>query len=159
MFDWSGVYFQKVVAVPKAYTTLGYAAFMGTMATGRFIGDRLITRMGKQKVLQLSGIVIATGLLIAVLFPQIVPATTGFLIVGFGVSSVIPLIYSAAGKSTSLSPGVALAAVSSIGFLGFLVGPPVIGFIAQASSLRWSFSLIALLGLSTTILATKIKNW
>ena len=67
MFDWSGVYFQKVVAVPKAYTTLGYAAFMGTMATGRFIGDRLITRMGKQKVLQLSGIVIATGLLIAVL--------------------------------------------------------------------------------------------
>lgn len=107
----------------------------------------------------MSGIVIATGLLIAVLLPHIVLATIGFLIVGFGVSSVIPLIYSTAGKSTSLSPGVALAAVSSIGFLGFLVGPPVIGFIAQASSLRWSFSLIALLGLGTTILATKIKNW
>jgi MFS family permease len=159
MFDWSGVYFQKVVAVPKAYTTLGYAAFMGTMATGRFIGDRMITRIGKQKVLQISGIVIATGLLTAVVFPYLISATIGFLVVGFGVSTVIPLIYSAAGKSTTLSPGVALAAVSSIGFLGFLLGPPVIGFIAQASSLRWSFSLIAILGLGTTVLATKIKKW
>jgi hypothetical protein len=63
MFDWSGVYFQKVVEAPKELTTLGYVAFMGTMAGGRFIGDRIVTRFGKQKVLQGSGIVIATGLL------------------------------------------------------------------------------------------------
>ncbi len=158
MFDWSGVYFQKVVAVPKSMTTLGYAAFMGTMAGGRFVGDRLVTRFGKQRVLQGSGILIVTGLLTAVIFPEVIPATIGFLLVGFGVSSVVPLVYSTAGKSKTLSPGVALTAVSTIGFLGFLMGPPVVGFMAQAFSLRWSFTLIAALGFFTTILASVI-NW
>lgn len=157
MFDWSGVYFQKVVAAPKELITLGYAAFMGTMAGGRFVGDRIVTRFGQQRVLQGSGIVITTGLLIAVIFPSIVPVTIGFLLVGFGVSSVIPLVYSAAGRSKTMSPGVALAAVSSIGFLGFLLGPPIIGFIAEAFSLRWSFTLIALLGFGTTVLASVMK--
>ena len=159
MFDWSGVYFQKVVEAPKEFTTLGYAAFMSTMAGGRFIGDKVVTRLGIQKVLEASGVVITTGLLTAVLFPGIVTATIGFLLVGLGVSSVIPLVYSAAGKSKTLSPGMALTAVSTIGFLGFLMGPPLIGFIAQVFSLRWSFSLIAVLGLGTTVLASKIKSW
>ncbi len=159
MFDWSGVYFQKVVEVPKELTTLGYAAFMGTMAGGRFLGDRIVTKFGKQKVLQTSGVVITTGLLIAVIFPTIIFATIGFLLVGLGVSSVIPLVYSTAGKSAKMSPSVALAAVSTIGFLGFLMGPPVIGFIAQVFSLRWSFTLIAILGFGTTVMATKIRNW
>lgn len=157
MFDWSGVYFQKVVVVPKEMTTLGYAAFMSTMAGGRFLGDWLVTRIGKKLVLESSGITIASGLLISVLFPYIVPATIGFLLVGIGVSSVVPLVYSSAGKSKTLSPGVALTAVSTIGFLGFLLGPPVVGFMAQAFSLRWSFTLIAVLGLGTTILASQIK--
>jgi MFS family permease len=82
MFDWSGVYFQKVVEAPKELITLGYAAFMGTMAGGRFIGDKIVTKIGKQKVLQASGIIIAAGLLIAVIFPTIIPATVGFLLVG-----------------------------------------------------------------------------
>lgn len=157
MFDWSGVYFQKVVQVPKEITTLGYAAFMSTMAGGRFVGDWLVTRIGKQRVLQGSGIVIVAGLLTAVLLPQLVPATIGFLLVGFGVSSVVPLVYSAAGKSKAMSPGVALTAVSTIGFLGFLLGPPVVGFMAQALSLRWSFTLIAALGFCTTILSSLIR--
>lgn len=157
MFDWSGVYFQKVVVVPKEMTTMGYAAFMSTMAGGRFLGDWLVTKIGKKLVLESSGITIASGLLISVLFPYIVPATIGFLLVGIGVSSVVPLVYSSAGKSKTLSPGVALTAVSTIGFLGFLLGPPVVGFMAQAFSLRWSFTLIAVLGLGTTILASQIK--
>jgi MFS family permease len=158
MFDWSGVYFQKIVEAPAALTTLGYTAFMATMAGGRFVGDKIVTRFGKQKVLQGSGIVIAAGLLTAISFPTIITATAGFLLVGIGVSSVIPLVYSTAGKSKKLSPGVALTAVSSIGFLGFLLGPPIIGFIAQAFSLRWSFALIAVLGFCTTILASLI-DW
>lgn len=157
MFDWSGVYFQKVVSVPKELITLGYAAFMGTMATGRFLGDRIVAHFGQQRVLQASGILITAGLFTAVIFPTIVMATLGFALVGFGVSSVIPLIYSAAGRSPHMSPGVALAAVSTIGFLGFLLGPPIIGFVAQNASLRWSFSLIALLGSGTTLLASAMK--
>jgi MFS family permease len=158
MFDWSGVYFQKVVQVPKAYTTVGYVAFMSTMAGGRFAADWLVTRMGTSRVLQGSGIMIATGLLIAVVFPYLLTATIGFLLVGIGVSSVVPLVYALAGRSKTMSPGMALAAVSTIGFLGFLMGPPVIGFIAQAASLRWSFTLIAVLGLATTLLASQTKK-
>lgn len=157
MFDWSGVYFQNVVHAPKAQITLGYASFMGTMAAGRFLGDRIVTRFGRQRVLQGSGMLITAGLLVAVIFPDIVTATSGFLLVGFGVSSVVPLVYSSAGRSKKFSPGVALAAVTTIGFLGFLVGPPIIGFVAQALNLRWSFTLIALLGFGTTVLATFTK--
>jgi MFS family permease len=68
------------------------------------------------------------------------------------------MVYGLAGKSKTMPPEFALAAVSTISFLGFLLGPPVIGFIAQMSSLRWSFVLIALLGFGTTLLATRLKH-
>lgn len=157
MFDWSGVYFQKVVEVPTSLTTLGYVAFMSSMAAGRFIADWLVTKFGVKLILQCSGLIIATGLLIAVIFPFISTATIGFLLVGIGVSSVVPLVYGLAGKSGTMSPGVALAAVSSVGFLGFLVGPPLIGFISQFAGLRLAFTVIAVIGFGTSILATKVK--
>lgn len=155
MFDWSGVYFEKVIEVPNIYITLGYSAFMFTMASGRFVGDWLTTKLGGKLMLQMSGVLVATGLMLAVIFPNIIVATFGFLLVGLGVSTVVPLVYSAAGKSSTMTPGAALAAVSTIGFVGFLFGPPVIGFIAQASNLRWSFTFIAVLGFSITLLAAK----
>jgi MFS family permease len=105
-------------------------------------------------MIQISGIIIASGLLLSVLFPFIIPATIGFLLVGFGVSSVVPLVYGAAGRYGKMNAGVAIAAVSTIGYFGFLFGPPMIGFIAQAASLRLSFLVIAVLGFSTFLLAT-----
>jgi len=157
MFDWSGVYFQKVVKAKAAWIGAGYTAFMSTMAAGRFVADWLVTRFGIKRILQVSGVVIATGLSLAILFPNIPVSIAGFILVGAGVSSVVPLVYSAAGKSKIVSPGVALAAVSTIGYLGFLIGPPAIGFIAHASSLRVSFILIAMLGLTTTLVASRTK--
>jgi MFS family permease len=157
MFDWSGVYFQNVVKAKAAWIGAGYTAFMSTMAAGRFVADWLVTHFGIKKILQTSGVVIATGLSVAIIFPDIATSIAGFILVGAGVSSVVPLVYSAAGKSKKVSPGVALAAVSTIGYLGFLIGPPLIGFIAQASSLRVSFILIALLGLTTTFMASRTK--
>jgi MFS family permease len=111
-----------------------------------------------KRTLQLSGILIASGLLTAVALPFLGTAILGFFLVGFGVSSVVPLVYSAAGKSTVMSPGVALAAVSTIGFLGFLIGPPLIGFVAGASSLRISFIIIAAMGLCVALMAGKVKT-
>ena len=153
MFDWSGVYFKKVVHAPETLTTIGYAAFMGCMATGRFVADKIVMRIGAKKLLQLSGLTIFIGLLLAVLIPHLIVATVAFMMVGFGVSSVVPIVYSQAGRSHTLSPSQALAAVSTVGFAGFLVGPPLIGFIAQASSLQWSFAVVSLIGLSTSVLA------
>ncbi len=158
MFDWSGVYFEKVVQAPTDLTRMGFVAFMSTMAGGRFAADYLITRFGVQRMLQMSGITILTGLVLAAALPNIYTATLGFLLVGIGVSSVVPMSYSLAGKSKTMNPAVAIAAVTSIGFLGFLIGPPLIGFISQAFGLRTAFLLIALLGLGTTILSKKVRQ-
>ena len=157
MFDWSGVYFQDVVHAPKSLIALGYMCFMIAMASGRFVGDRLISKYGRQTMLKISGVLISTGLFLSVIFPHIITATLGFLIVGFGVSSIVPMVYSAAGKQTKIPPGMALAAVSSISFLGFLMGPPLIGYIAQLFSLRYSFAVIGLLGVSISLMVSKIK--
>lgn len=158
MFDWSGIYFKKIVRAEGAWIGAGYTAFMCTMAAGRFIGDWLVMQFGFKRMLQLSGITIATGLTISLLFPYLVPAMTGFFLVGLGVSSVVPLVYSNAGRSKTMSPGMALAAVSSVGFLGFLAGPPLIGIVAGMSSLRISFIIIALMGLSVAIVARLVKR-
>ncbi|MCC3159023.1 MFS transporter [Hymenobacter sp. 15J16-1T3B] len=157
MFDWSGVYFKKVVQADKDWVGAGYTAFMSTMALGRFGADWLTARLGARRVIQLSGCLTALGLLIAVLFPTLGPALLGFMLVGFGTSSVVPLVYSAAGKSTVMSAGMALAAVSTIGFLGFLIGPPIIGLVAGVTSLRISYSLIAVMGLCVAAVASRAK--
>ncbi|MDQ3846485.1 MAG: MFS transporter [Bacteroidota bacterium] len=158
MFDWSGIYFEKVVGAEKGWIGAGYTGFMCTMATGRFIADSVVNRFGLKATLQGSGLLIATGLLIAVIFPFFFPSLIGFLLVGFGASSIVPLVYSAAGKSKTFSAGRALAAVSTIGFFGFLLGPPLIGLIAGASSLRISFSVIAFMGLCICLLASMRKQ-
>jgi MFS family permease len=153
MFDWSGVYFQKVVQAEQALVTAGYIAFMSTMALGRFISDYFTDRLGTARMLQISSLLITVGLLIAIFFPYLLPAIAGFLLVGLGVSSVIPLAYSEAGRAGSLSPGIAIALVSSIGYFGFLFGPPIIGFIAESFDLRVSFAFVACMGAIIGVLA------
>ena len=157
MSDWSNVYFQKIIIPPKALAGIGLTAYMATMASCRFLGDWLTLKWGIRRMLQFSGTLTAAGLLLAILFPWLLPALIGFLLVGAGVSSVVPLVYSAAGRSKVLSPGVAIAAVSTIGYLGFLFGPPLIGFIAQAANLRVSLGLIAILGSVIALFASRIK--
>ncbi len=157
MFDWSGVYFKKVVQVEKEWIGAGYTAFMITMAGTRFVADYFTSRFGLKRVLQCSGLLTAIGLAISVINPTLTFALIGFLLVGVGVSSVVPLVYSAVGKSKTLSPGVAIAAVSTLGFSGLLIGPPIIGFISELTSLRGSFSLIAIMGLCVTLIASKAK--
>jgi len=157
MFDWSVIYFKKVIAAPIALQGVGFTAFMFTMASGRFIADFFAHRFGLKRTLQVSGALTTAGLLVAVLFPYFYTAIAGFLLVGVGVSSVVPMVYSAAGKSKTMSAGVALAAVSTVGFVGFLVGPPVIGFIAGLATLRASFLFIAVMGASVVVLASRAK--
>lgn len=158
MFDWSVVYFKDVVGAAPDASRIGFIAFMSTMAMGRFVGDSLITKFGAVRVLQCSGIVIASGMMLAVIFPNAVVAAVGFLMVGAGVSSVVPTCYSLAGHSRRMKTGIAIATVSTIGFLGFLMGPPLIGFVSEISNLRCSFSLMALIGLVVTFVAPRLRN-
>ena len=158
MFDWSGIYFKQVVQAKGYLVSVGYASFMIMMATGRFMGDWLAHYFGRKKMVQLSGVLIFTGMMTAVLFPNFVMATIGFLIVGFGVSSIIPLLYSTAGKVKDVSSSIAIATVSGVGFFGFLMGPPLIGYIAQIAGLQYSFAVIAFLGLGISLMISKVKT-
>jgi len=134
MFDWGGTYFKKVVLAKPALVGVGYTAFMSTMALSRFVADYFTHRYGFKRIIQASGIIIMSGLLLAVLMPYFYTAVAGFLLVGIGVSSIVPLVYSAACKSKILSPGIALASVPTISFFGFLIGPPLIGLLAGIAS-------------------------
>ncbi|MFC0263760.1 MFS transporter [Fontibacter flavus] len=154
MFDWSGVYFKKVVEISPELVALGYVTFMGAMASARFISDRLNNRFGRIVILRISGILIFLGLILAVSFPTPTSATFGFLLVGLGVASIIPISYSVAGRSKLYSPGVSLAMVSTISFFGFLIGPPLIGYIAEILNLKVSFTLIAISGLGIAALTS-----
>ncbi len=156
MFDWSGVYFTKVIGAEGYWIGAGYVAFMSTMALTRFFADGLRTRFGVARVLQVSGMTIAAGLLLAILLPYVGSAIVGFLLVGAGTSACVPLVFSEAGKTTRMAPSLAVGTISTIGFLGFLIGPPVIGWIAEWSSLRVSFAVVVLVGCLITPLARKV---
>lgn len=156
MFDWSGVYFKEIIKAPGAFVVVGYTSFMIMMAIGRFMGDGIIRRFGRKKVLQISGVMISVGLFTAVLVPNLIVATASFMLVGLGVSTIVPTIYSVAGKNPNVPPGEALTIVSSVSFLGFLLGPPVIGHVAEMSSLRVSFAIIGVFGFLIAFLVSRV---
>lgn len=157
MFDWSGVYFKEIVKAPGGLVVLGYTTFMISMASGRFLSDILVHKYGAKKVLIISGIVISSGLYLAVVLPYLIPCTIAFMMVGFGVSNVVPIIFNAAGNIKNVPPGIALTIVTSISFLGFLIGPPIIGFIAEMTSLQYSFAFIGIFGVFISILVSRLK--
>ncbi len=157
MFDWSGVYFKDVVRAPSSLVILGYTSFMIMMATGRFLADGAVLRFGRKRVLRVNGILISSGLFLSVFFPYMVTSTIAFMMVGLGVSSVVPSVYSAAGRQSKVPLGVALATVASVSFLGFLMGPPLIGYISAAAGLRYSFAVIGIFGICITFLVSKVK--
>jgi MFS family permease len=157
MFDWSGVYFRDIVKAPHSLILLGYASFMIMMSAGRFIGDGIISKIGRKRTMQFSGIIISAGMALSVIFPHIVTATIGFMMVGLGVSTNVPSVYSVAGKNEKVPPGIALAMVASVSYLGFLMGPPLIGYISALSSLRFSYALIGCFGLMISFLVSRSK--
>ncbi len=157
MFDWSGIYFQDVVKAPASLVILGYTSFMIMMAAGRFLADFLISKIGRQLLLQICGAMISLGLFTSVIFPYLIPSTIGFMLVGLGVSSIVPTVYSAAGRHTKVPPGIALATVASVSFLGFLMGPPLIGFISEAAGLRYSFAVIGVFGIGIAFMVSRVK--
>lgn len=157
MFDWSGVYFKEIVHAPEQFIIVGYASFMVMMALGRFIGDAVISRLGRKRTLQISGILMFVGMMTSVIFPLFYISTLAFMMVGIGVACNVPTVYSVAGQNKKVTPGVALAMVSSISFLGFLMGPPLIGYIAELTSLRYSYGVFAFFGVLMFIMVSKLK--
>ena len=157
MYDWSGIYIRQVLNGSKGVATISFVVYMVAMTMGRLMGDWMADRYGIRRVLAASGILIFSGFVITVLSPYIPITMIGYLLTGFGVSCVVPFVFSLAGKIPMSNPGAALASVSSLGYLGFLIVPPMIGYIAQASSLRLSFAVIAIMGLLVVALSSRIR--
>jgi MFS family permease len=157
MYDWSGIYVKQVMHGSNGLATIAFVVYMVAMTTGRIFGDRVADKFGIKFVLRGSGILIFCGLLITVLSPYMPLTFLGYLFTGFGVSCVVPFIFSLAGKIPMSNPGPALASISSIGYLGFLLVPPMIGYVAQSTSLRVSFAIIASMGLLIIALTRKIQ--
>ena len=158
MADWSALYYQSVLEDATVKSTTGFTAYAFTMSIGRFTGDKLIHWMGYRKVLMMDALLIACGMGLALASSLPVLVIIGFALVGYGVSTVIPIAYMVAGRSKTMRPSVALAAVSTVGFTGFLIGPPVIGFIAHEIGLRSALALVILLAISVFALSWRVKQ-
>jgi len=157
MADWSGLYLKDIVLMPHYLAPLGLTMYMVTMATGRFFVDRFTQQWGRKQVLQGGGTLIFLGLSLAVIYPHPVLTLVAFMIIGLGTAGIVPTVYSVAGQKTKIPTGFALTIVSSISFLGFLLGPPLIGYVSNATSLRYSYALIGLAGIGIVFLASRLK--
>jgi len=158
MYDWSSIYFHKAVAAPRGTETWGYVVYMIAMSAGRFGGDKVVHKLGIPSMIRYSGILIFCGLLLSAIFPHPIAAGLGFMMTGLGVSCVVPLVFSMASRSTNMSSGPAIAAVSTVGYIGFLIVPPVVGYLAEAAGLRWAFAIIAMFGVLIVALISKVKE-
>lgn len=158
MYDWSGVYFQKTVGAGAALSTAAFAAYIAMMTAGRFAGDRIVTHIGVRQMLLLSAALLTTGFAIAVLFPYAVTGFLGFMMAGFGVSCISPLVFSLAGKTTRNDSAGALASISSVSYIGFLVVPPLVGFLSEAAGIRVSFGIVGTMAFAMLLLIRGIEK-
>ena len=157
MLDWSAVFLRSTYDYDISIAGMGYAIFSVAMSIGRFTGDRLVQRFGAINMIQMGGFLAAGGLLFALNFHGAYIELLGFFLVGIGASNTVPILFSAAGRLPNISPSYALTTMTTLGYVGLLLGPAVIGFIAEATSLSISLTGVALLLIAVGISAPAIK--
>ena len=143
MLDWSAVFLKSLRHINPAHAGWGYAVFSVAMTIGRLSGDRVVQSFGRRTVIVFGGISAASGLVVAVLIPTWIAALAGFGMVGLGASNIVPVLYSALGRQRVMPANLAVGAVTTVGYLGILAGPALIGFIAHAASLPTAFLCVA----------------
>jgi fucose permease len=155
VFDWSAVYLRRTLDAGEATAAAGLAAFSLTMGLGRLAGDRLTLRLGPVALARAGSLVAAAGIATALVVAEPAPALAGFAAMGLGLATLFPLALRAA-AARSDSPGPAVAAVSATGYSGFLAGPPMIGGLAEATSLRTALVTVALLCTAAALLSRAV---
>lgn len=158
MADWTAVYLRRVIGTSEGVAATGYAAFSIAMAAGRFSGDKLSGTFGAVNLVRGSGLLAVAGMVLALFVTHPAAAMTGFALVGAGFATMVPMVFSAAGRTPGMAPEVALASVSTFGYLGFLLGPPAIGFAADVIGLRGALGLVALASLTASLLAGAVRH-
>ena len=144
MADWGAVYLREALAASEPVAALGFAAFSACMAAARFGSDAVTDRLGDARLVRAGAVLGAAGLAVCVVAPAVPVAVVGFGLVGLGFAAVVPALFRAASRAP-LPSGVGIAAVAGVGYLGFLAGPPALGFVAEAWDLRASFAVLVAL--------------
>jgi MFS family permease len=153
VLDWSALHLRTSLEVGAGIAATGFAAYSATMAGGRFIGDWLRGHVGPVALVRASALLAALGLAAALVVPSPAVAVAGFAVVGLGLSNLVPTFFSAAGQMPGKSAGTAIAAVATMGYSGFLAGPPLIGFAAELTSLAMALGLVVVACLFVAVCA------
>ena len=149
--DWGGVLARETFGASQFVGTLPYIAYSFTMVVGRFYGDQLATKFGARRILKVGGLLGGAGLAGGLIVGGTAGVIVGWFLFGLALSTVIPLLFSAAGSMANkrfqgtISPAEAVAKISGISYFGFVVGPPLMGFLADVLTLRWAMLVPAVL--------------
>jgi hypothetical protein len=153
MADWGALYLRQDLGTDAAVAALGFAFFTAGMTTGRVIGDWVNRRIGPVALLRFGALLTGVPLAAMLLIGAPAAAFAGFFAIGLGVANGVPLMFSAAGRQPGTAPGPGIAAVSSTGSIGFLLGPPLIGFLAGVTSLALALGVLVPAALAVLLLA------
>lgn len=156
-FDWSAVYLRETLGASSQIAPLGFACFSLTMTAGRFLGDAIIPKIGAKRWLQVGATIGTVGLLVAILIPHPPTALLGFALLGVGCSLGAPILYSASLRIPGIPPAAGLATFATFSFVGFLAGPPIIGFVAEAFGLALGLAFVAGVLLISALLARLVN--
>ncbi|MEU0157009.1 MFS transporter [Micromonospora fulviviridis] len=156
--DWSAVYLREHLLASPVGAAMGYSGFAMAMALGRLSGDRLATAWGPRRLVQCAGTVAVLGSASILLAPAVWLAVVGFALLGAGLSVIFPIALSGAARRNETQPSSAIAAVSTVGYLGFLLGPPLIGFLAQLTNLRGSLLIMLLCAAAVLPLSLALRG-
>jgi len=155
--DWAALYQIKELGYSDSLAVIGFSVFSIAMVIMRFAGDQVVARFGAPRVAQITGMAAVLGTTLLVWAPNIWVVWTGCAVMGLGYAVIFPLAMSRAAADPHMSPGAAIAAVATLGYGAFLLGPPVLGFIGQVLSLRMSFALIVVLSLAIPLFAGSLR--
>ena len=158
VLDWGALLLLQNPAMSTAYAGLGYATFSVAMTLGRFSGDKIIQRFGRYPVMITGALTAAAGMTLAVWLPWPEIALLAFLLVGFGLSNTVPMLFNAAGNQQDMPANLAISAMTTLGYAGILSGPALIGFVSQWISLSGAFLVIALLLLVVAASARRVAR-
>jgi MFS family permease len=157
MQHWSGIYLRQTLGLSALLGGSGVAVFYGSMAVGRLGAAFVIRRFGNRRTLQGAGLLAAGGMALALATREPLLVIAGFLVVGLALSAVVPIAFSAAGDLAPERAGAAISVVTTLGYGGFLLGPVIVGGLAEVLGLRIALGIITLSGLLIFALSLRLK--
>jgi MFS family permease len=140
--DWSALFMHKVVGQNEVVSAWAFGTFGVAMTVGRLLGDYAVAQLGRARIMAANAALTIVGLGLAIGLATIWSTFLGLFMVGLGVATIVPTVFSLAGNLPGVSPSVGISMVTSIGYAGFFVGPPTIGYLAQAYDLRLGLGFV-----------------